>query len=400
MAYLDHAATSPLRPEAMTAMLPLLTDNFGNPSGSHAVARAARDALEDARQTVAAVLGREAGEVVFTSGGTEADNLAVLGVAGAGAGASAHGNRTDLQEGPPPGRGALVCSAVEHPAVLEPGRRLGARVVGVGPDGVLDLDDLASALGPHVRLVSVMTANNEVGVIQPLDAVAGLVHELAPGAVLHSDAVHAAAALDLAPVAELVDMLSLSAHKFGGPKGIGALVIRAGTPFSPPLGGGSQEWGRRPGTPHVAGAVGMAAALEAAHRQRVEECTRVGALRDRLAAAVLAAVPGAVDTVGRSAGSGAGRDGPPKMPGSFHLLVPGVDNEELLVLLDDLGVCASAGSACASGALEPSHVLLAMGLSARDARSAVRFSLGYSTTGDEVDAAAADVTKAVEQLRR
>jgi cysteine desulfurase len=384
VAYLDYAATAPPRPEAVAAMLPLLTERFGNPSGGHSVARMARQALEDARDAVAAALGCQAGEVVFTSGGTEADNLAVLGAAGT--------------EGP----GAVVCSAIEHPAVLEPCRRLGARLVGVGPDGRLDLEDLAAALDPEVRLVSVMAANNEVGTIQPLEEVSALVRRRAPRALLHSDAVHAAASIDLSGLAPLVDLLSLSAHKVGGPKGTGALMVRAGAPLAPPFGGGPQERGRRPGTQNVAGAVGMAAALTATQRRLPDEVARVRALRDELASRVMAGVPGAVDTGSIAAGpsdTGARRGRVGKTAGIFHVLVPGVDNEELLVLLDDLGVCASAGSACASGAVEPSHVLLAMGLSPRQAGTAIRFSLGPASTEQDVEDAVAAVTKAVQQLR-
>jgi cysteine desulfurase len=378
MAYLDHAATSPLRPEALAAMLPLLSQHYGNPSGTHGLARAAKTALEDARLEVAAALGCGPGEVVFTSGGTEADNLAVLG------GAVRHEER--------PGPGAVVCSAVEHPAVIEPCVRLGARVVAVGPDGTIDLDDLAAALHPGVRLVSVMLANNEVGTIQPLATVATLVRRLAPEAVLHSDAVHGASALELTGPAGLVDMLSLSGHKLGGPKGTGVLMIRRGTPFTPPLVGGQQERGRRPGTPDVAGVVGLAAAMTAAGRARSEEVERIRRLRDELARAVLSSVPGA-----RATGP---VDAAGKMPGSFHVVVPGVDAEELLLLLDEAGVWASAGSACASGATEPSPVLLAMGLTPGTARHAVRFTLGYTTTPEDVERAGGAIVKAVEQLRR
>jgi cysteine desulfurase len=240
-----------------------------------------------------------------------------------------------------------------------------------------------------------MLANNEVGTIQPLDDVAALVRDLAPEAALHTDAVHAASALELSGPAAAVDLLSLSGHKLGGPKGIGALMIRQGTPFTPPLLGGPQERERRPGTQDVAAAVGLAAAMTAATRARPEETRRIRDLRDRLADLVLGSVPGATETsaaTGSATGSG-------KMPGSFHVVVPGVEAEELLVLLDDAGVCASAGSACASGAVEPSPVLLAMGYTATEARGGVRFSLGYTTTADDVEIAAAATVKAVEQLR-
>jgi cysteine desulfurase len=382
-AYLDHAATTPMRPEALAAMLPLLTERFGNPSGSHAVARAARLALDDARESVAADLGCDPGEVVFTGGGTESDNLAVLGAHAAGA-------------------GGVVCSAVEHDAVRATCRSLGGTTVAVDGSGVVDLDALSEALHPGVTVVSVMMANNELGTIQPLAEVAHLVHERAPGAVVHTDAIAAVGWLDVASLGRPADLLSVSAHKFGGPKGVGILVVRSGTRLGPVLHGGAQEHGRRPGTHDVAGIVGMAAALAAATAGRPSEVARVGALRDRLADGLLDAVDGLVET--GSPGGPAGGPGRPdrsaKVAGSCHVLVPGVDQEELLLLADEAGVYASAGAACASGALEPSHVLLALGLGAAEARTAVRFSLGHTTTDADIDTALAVIPKVVEQLRR
>src|SRR6202163_4495658 len=355
-AYLDHAATTPLRPEALAAMVPHLTEHFGNPSGSHTVPRRARLAIDEARDDVAWCLGCDPGEVVFTAGGTESDNLAVLG---------GHGT----------GRGTVVSTAIEHPAVRNACDAVGASVVPVHPWGTVDLDALAGALGPEVALVSVMAVNNEVGTIQPLDEVAELMRRLAPQAQLHTDAVAAVGWVDVAPVTAVADLVSVSAHKFGGPKGVGALVIRHGARLAPVLHGGPQERGRRPGTHDVAGIVGMAAALRVATGARLDTVARVGALRNRLATDLIASIPDVRETV-------AGGD---KVASSCHLLVGGVDQEELLVLLDDEGVCASAGAACASGALEPSHVLLAMGLGSAEAKSAVRFSLGFSTTDDEID---------------
>jgi cysteine desulfurase len=387
MAYLDHAATSPMRPEALAAMLPYLTEEFGNPSGSHRVARAARAGLEDARHAIAEVLGCGAGDIVFTSGGTEADNLAVLGALGRGAADPIHA-------------GSAVCSAIEHPAVLEPCRASGARITRVDGDGRVDLDDLEAALHPGVRFVSIMLANNEVGTIQPIPDVAELVRRRAPDAVLHTDAVHAAAGIEVASTAGLVDMMSISGHKVGGPKGIGVLVVRPGSRFDPPLLGGPQERARRPGTPDVAGAVGMAAALVAADRHRDAETARIEGLRDDLAAQVLAAVPDGELTVDPNAhlpGSGSTDLG--KVPGTLHMLFAGVDRQELIFLLDDLGVCASAGSSCASGAVEASHVLQAMGRPDAETRGALRFSLGYSTTPADVEQAAWATAKAVDQLR-
>ena len=371
-AYLDNAATTPLRPEALAAMLPYLTEHFGNPSGSHRLARRARLAMDEARDDVARFLGCEPGEVVFTSGGTEADNLALLGAPG-------------------PGRGTVVCSAIEHHAVLHACEARHGTVVAVHPSGVLDLDALAGALRPDVGLVSIMLANNEVGTVQPLAEVGDLVAALAPRALLHTDAVAAVGWLDVVTDAAPADVVSVSAHKFGGPKGVGALVVRNGARLAPVLHGGAQERGRRPGTPDVAGVVGMAAALGAAAGSRAATVARVSAQRDRLARGLVASIDDVTET---------GVDAPGgKIASSCHLRVAGVDQEELLVLLDDEGVAASAGSACASGAIEPSHVLLAMGMSPVEAKSAVRFSLGYSTTDAEIDHVLAVMPKVVERLR-
>src|SRR5580658_9177205 len=276
-----------MRGEAVAAMLPYLTEHFGNPSGSHAVARRARLALDEARDEVARCLGCEPGEVVFTSGGTEADNLAVLG---------GHGT----------GQGTVLCSAIEHHAVRNACAAVGGTVVPVLSCGVIDLDALAGALHPGVGLVSVMLVNNEVGTVQPLSEVAALVRALAPQALLHTDAVAAVGWLDTASLVSVADLVSVSAHKFGGPKGVGALVVRAGARLAPVLHGGAQERDRRPGTHDVAGIVGMAAALSAALSCRVSESAAVAALRDRLADGVVAAVPGVTETGAR--GSGTGRE--------------------------------------------------------------------------------------------
>jgi cysteine desulfurase len=378
-AYLDHAATTPLRPEALSAMLPYLTEHFGNPSGSHAVARRARRAVDEARDTVAECLGCEPGEVVFTSGGTEAANLAVHGVRATG--------------------GSVVCSAVEHHAVRNACEAVGGTIVPVDATATIELDRLAESLDTRVGLVSVMLANNEVGTVQPLAEVARVVREVAPRAALHTDAVAAMGFLDVASAASVADLISVSGHKFGGPKGSGALVVRRGVELAPLIHGGSQERGKRPGTHDVAGIVGLAAALVAATAGRPDTTRRVGALRDRLADGLVSSVVGLLET-GASFGHEGRVDRSRKLASSCHVRVEGVDQEELLVLLDDDGVCASAGAACASGALEPSHVLLAMGMSVSEAKSAVRFSLGYTTTSADVDHALAVVPKAVERLRR
>jgi len=379
LAYLDHAATTPLRAESLAAMLPYLTEHFGNPSGSHAVARRARVAVEDARDEVAACLGCDPGQVVFTSSGTEADNLAVLG---------AHAS----------GRQSVVCSAVEHHAVRNTCEALGGAIVAVDGSGVIDLDALRAALRPELGLVSVMLANNEVGVVQPLADVAALVREHAPGMLVHTDAVAAVGWVDVASMAAPADLVSVSAHKFGGPKGVGALVLRNGAKLAPVLYGGAQERGRRPGTHDVAGVVGMAAALRVATETRADTVRRVGGMRDRLADGLRASIDGVVESATRVTAGGV-HDRSVKVASSCHIRVAGVDQEELLVLLDDEGVCASAGAACASGAIDASHVLLAMGLSPDEAKSAVRLSLGYSTTDDEIDHVLDVMPKAVERLR-
>lgn len=372
VAYLDNAATTPMHPEAVEAMLPFLTDRFGNPSGSHSVARDARAALDDARDVVADALGAEPGEIVFTASGTEADNLALSGV--------------QARRG-----GRVLCSAVEHHAVLHTARALGGTVVPVDADGIVDLDVLAAHLDPEVSVVSVMLANNETGVIQPLEAIAAVVRERAPQAALHTDAVAAFPWLDVAALtaAAGADLVSVSAHKFGGPKGVGALVVRDGVRVAPIVHGGGQERDRRSGTSNVAGIAGMAIAMQLTLTRRQVTVARVSALRDRLADGLLATVPGARETGRRDA----------KVAGNCHLRFEGVESEALLVLLDDAGVCAAAGSACASGALEPSHVLTAMGIAGDEALTSVRLSLGAGTTEADVDLALKVVPDAVARLR-
>lgn len=378
VADLDHAATTALRPEVAEAMAPFGADRYGNPSGTHRLARDAVRAVDEARERVAAVLGCEPGEVVFTSGGTEADNHAVTG-------------------GMPPRDGVPVCSAVEHHAVLEPVEALGGRTVRVDPTGRVDLDHLASVLdelGSSASVVSVMLANNETGVVNDLDAVAEVVrtHEPeVPGVPVHTDAVQAAAWLDLAVAARAADLVSVSAHKLGGPKGVGALVARRHAHLRPLLLGGGQERGRRSGTLNVAGIVGFAAALEAAAAEREEATDRVAKLRDRLAEGLAATVPGLVRTVPDGAA--------PVLPSVLHVCIEGVESETLLFLLESDGVMASAAASCASGAQEPSHVLAAMGVPTGLARGSLRLSLGWSSTERDVDLALRAVPAAVERVR-
>ncbi|MGH9015620.1 MAG: cysteine desulfurase family protein [Acidimicrobiia bacterium] len=381
MAYLDYAATTPMRPEAVAAMQPFLSETFGNPSGGHAAARAAKTALEEAREQVAVSLGAETGEVVLTGGGTEADNLAVKGGALAA-------REAGLGDG-------VVTTAFEHKGVLAACDRLereGFRVgrVAVDRGGVVDLDALAGALDERTVMVSVMLVNNEVGTIQPLDDVAALVRERAPRAAFHTDAVQAVPWLDVAAATAAADLVAISAHKFGGPKGVGALVVRGGRPVTPLIEGGGQERGLRSGTSNVAGSVAMAAALRATERARDDDTARVRILRDRLARGLSESVPGCFFN----------GDERRKVAGNCHVGFRGVEAEALLVLLDRRGVSAAAGSSCSSGATEPSHVLEAMGVARDDALASIRLSLGFASTVGDVDVALEALPGAVEQLRR
>ena len=372
--YLDHAATTPLRREALEAMMPWLTTSFGNPSGGHHVARRACQAVDEAREAIAAALGCFPGEVIFTAGGTEADNLAVAGVVGA-----------RRRSGP----ATAVCSAVEHHAVLHAVEAVGGRTIGVDADGALDLDALDAALAPDVAVVSVMLANNEVGTVADLGAVAAVIERHAPGPVLHTDAVQAAPWLDVATLTRLADLVSVAAHKFGGPQGVGALVARRGVPLEPLIRGGGQERERRSGTHNVAGIVGMAAALTAAVADRDVAAARAADVRRRLVDQVRAGAEHVVESAARA----------PRLPNIAHLRIAGVESESLLLLLDEAGVCASAGSSCASGAMEPSHVLAAMGIGRAEARTSLRLSVGRSTTDSDVDAGAEAIVAAVLRLR-
>jgi cysteine desulfurase len=384
-AYLDHAATTPVVPEAVEAMVPHLTGAFGNPSGGHRESRLARRTLDDARDRIAGLLGGPRTDLVFTAGGTEADNLAVAGGWEAVVG-------SDRWAGRPP---VLVCSAMEHHAVLNACRAL-ARRSGVTlrevpstKEGFVDLDALADSCTPEVGLVSVMTVNNEIGTVQPIDRVAGVVRELAPAAVLHTDAVQAVAWLDVRTLTAPADLVSVSAHKFGGPMGVGALLVRGGTGVRPLLQGGGQEKGRRSGTQNVAGIVGMAAALEAIDPVRPRTVERVRALRDRMGDGLAAAVAGLTETAAREH----------TVAGHLHLRIAGIEGEALVIALDEAGVAASAGAACSSGAVEVSHVLVSMGLGPHEAASGIRFSLGPSSTDAEVDHVLAVVPEVVAQLR-
>jgi cysteine desulfurase len=380
--YLDHAASTPMRPKAIAAMLPFLAEHPGNPSGGHTAARATKTALEQARETVAEICGARPHEIVFTGGGSEGDNLAVKGAAWA------------ARERDPELR-TVVVSGIEHKAVLGAARRLGRSgfaVVEVSAtiEGTIDLERLAGALDAHTAVVSVMLVNNETGVGQPLDEIAALVAERAPNAVLHTDAVQAPQWLDLRSAAAPAQLVAISGHKFGGPKGVGALVVRDGTALVPLVEGGGHERDLRAGTQNVAGIVALAAALQETDANRADEVARISSLRDRLERGLLEQGPQFTvngDTTLRVAGV---------LHGAFE----GVESETLLVALDQQGVCAASGSACSSGAVDPSHVLLAMGVDRDRALSSVRFSLGYASTDADVDEALAVIPETVAKLRQ
>ena len=374
--YLDHAASTPMRAEAIEAMTPYLDAMYANPSGSHRFAREARKALDEARDLVAATLGCKPGEVVFTSGGTEGDNHAILGAV----------RRLG---------GVAVCPAAEHHAVLHCVEHVHGVVVRVNSVGTVDLDDLQRVLEEAteeqpVTVVSVMAVNNEVGSITPMRDVARIVRKYAPNAILHTDAVQAACWVDLREITPLVDALSLSAHKFGGPKGVGVMVIKTGKNLEPLIFGGGQERDRRSGTHNVSGIIATAKALEVTDQTRAEETERVTKLRDRLVDEIRAQVDGVLETVPREH----------RVPGVAHLCFSGLENEALLFLLDQADVYASAASACASGAMEPSHVLEAMGIERSWSNGALRLSLGHTTTDAEIDLAVSAIVSAVNQLRR
>ncbi len=387
VAYFDHAASTPMHPEVVEVMREFFEGCYANPTGAHRMARDARRATDDARDILAEALGARPAEIVFCGSGTEGDNLAVFGTAG--------------EASPGGSGGTVVCSAVEHPAVLRPVEQLGGRVVGVDRGGMLDLDALAAALDGDVRLVSVMLANNETGVVWSLAEVAEVMARHAPGALLHTDAVQAFPWLDVAALATPADLISVSAHKFGGPKGVGALVVRDGVRLQAQIVGGGQEAERRGGTPNVAGIVGVGRAAEITVSRRAETVERVGRLRDRLADGLRAAVDGVIESgVHPASGAGAPVDRSAKVAGSCHLCFEGVESEALLFLAERGGVYASAASSCASGAEDPSHVLAAMGYPRSLARGSLRLSLGAASSEADVETALAVLPPAVAQLRR
>jgi cysteine desulfurase len=376
--YLDHAATTPVRAEVLEAMQPFFGPRFGNPSSAHRWGREARTALDEARERLARCLGATNDEVVFTSCGTEADNLALLGVWRA------------REAG---GRRAVVTTPIEHKAVLAATHQIAKeggeeRIVAMRDGGLVDDQSFDALVTDDVAICSVMWVNNEIGVLQDVPALAA--RAKARGAVFHTDAVQAFGKVEVDARTTPFDLLSLSGHKIGAPKGIGALYIRRGTPLEPLMFGGEQDRGRRPGTENVAMAVGLARAAELAVAERVHEWQKLERQRDRLEVALLARIPDAV-IHGR---------GSPRAPHIINISVPGVDSESMLMALDLRGVACSAGSACQSGSVSPSHVLSAIGVSADLASAAIRMSLGALTTDACIDRVAELFPTLVEKARR
>jgi len=375
MIYLDYNATTPLCEPAREAILPYLDRYFGNPSSVHAAGREARAAIDNARDMLAALLRIKPNEIIFTSGATESCNLAVLGLA-----------RSRMQRGD-----HIISAKTEHHAVLNAVEHLekqeGFEVtwLNVSRDGLVDIEQLAKSIRPETRLISIMAANNETGVIQPLREISQICRER--GVLLHSDMVQAFGKIEID--LSLVDAASFAAHKFYGPKGTGFLFLRGGLSIQPIMFGGAHENERRPGTENVAAIAGMAAAAEFAVRDRDAEQQRQARLRDELWTCISQNVPDAKQNGGKL----------PRLANTLNVSLLGLDSEMLLIALDLEGVCASSGSACMVGSVIASHVLLAMGLPIERARSAVRFSLGKSTTPDEIEAAGNAVQKIVKRLQ-
>ncbi len=374
--YLDHAATTKPRPEVVEAMLPLLTDNYGNPSSIYSLGREAKRAVEEAREQVAAVLGAKPEEIYFTSGGSEADNLALQGVAWANERKGKH----------------IITSSIEHHAVYDTCKFLQKRgfeitFVGVDHYGRVNPQEVAEAIREDTILISIMHANNEVGTIQPIAEIGEIARSR--GVLFHTDAVQTVGAIPVNVNDLNCDLLSLSAHKFYGPKGVGVLYARKGTRFVPHIYGGAQERGRRAGTENTAGIVGLAKAITLAEEERERVQPRIKELRDRLRDGILARVDEVILT------------GHPeeRLPNNLSLCFRYVEGEALLLNLDLQGIAASSGSACTSGSLEPSHVLLAMGLEHEIAHGSLRLTLGRENTAEEIDYVVEAVATAVEKLR-
>jgi cysteine desulfurase len=377
--YLDHAATTPVRPEVLEAMLPFLRESWGNPSSGHRLGRAARAGLDQARREVAEAVGAEPSQIVFTSGGTEADNLAII-----GASLAARDKGRPMR---------AVVTAIEHKAILAAAHEVvhlggSEEILPVGADGRVGLDTLAAALSRDPSVVSVMWVNNEVGVVQPVEEIAERCR--GAGVPFHTDAVQAFGKFPIALQSLPVSLLTLSGHKIGAPKGIGALVVRARGSVEAIIHGGGQQYGIRPGTENVAGAVALGRAALLAAREVSDAAARIGRMRDDLAARLCAAVP---EVVIHGAAS-------PRAPHVLSFSVPGTESEAMLMHLDLAGICASGGSACSTGAIEPSHVLTAMGVPRDVALGTVRFSLGHETTTADIERVADAFPGIVARVRQ
>ena len=376
--YLDNAASTPIRPEAIDAMTAVLSDCYGNPSGAHKMAREARRLIDDARDTLSHGLGCDPKEIIFTAGGTEADNLAIFGT---------QGSRD----------GTILASVTDHHAVIAPVEQLEGEFIQVNESGLLDLDHLAHLLDENVALVSVGLVNGETGIIQDLEPIAEIVRSKAPKVLIHTDAVQAFPWLDVASLAQSADLISIAGHKFGSPKGVGALVVRNGIEISPMQLGGGQELGIRSGTQNTAAIVAMAAAAEVTVMERELTVERVAKMRDVLADN-LQGIPQSYET-GVSLHNGIA-DRSHKIAGSCHFCFEGIESEALLYMLEQENILASAASSCSSGAQDPSHVLAAMGYSRNLAGGSLRLSLGHATTWEDVDVAMKAVPKFIENLRK
>jgi cysteine desulfurase len=385
--YLDHNATTPVHPAVLDAMLPYFGAEFGNPSSAHYFGQRARQAIEHAREAVANLIGARSSEIVFTSGGTEADNAAIFGVMG---GVTGHALHTQRKSAGAPLH--LITTAIEHDAVLNACRALEARgvsvtYVAVGRDGIVSPDAIRSAIRPETALISVMHANNEIGTLQPVEEIGRIAAEA--GIPFHTDAVQAAGKISIEVNRSGASLLSLSAHKFHGPKGAGALFVRKGVEIAPLLHGGQNERGRRAGTENVAAIVGLGKACELVRADLAEASAHVSELRDHLENGLLARIPGA-----RVNG-----DPTRRVPNTSSLMLPSVESESLVIALDLAGLACSAGAACSSGAVDPSHVLTAIGLTPAEARASLRLSLGRPNTREDIDRALELIPMAVARQR-
>src|SRR5579863_4596362 len=375
--YFDHNATTPITPEVLAAMLPYLTEEYGNASSIHAFGQNAREAVEQARSSVAVLVGARAADIMFTSGGTESNNHAIFGAVAAAPGRSKH----------------VIASAIEHVAVLDSCKALAKSgidltVLPVDRDGVINPEEVQRAIRPETVLITLMLANNETGTIEPIQEIGEIAAE--KGIVFHTDAVQAAGKIPIDVERLGVDLLSISAHKFCGPKGVGALYIRKGTPLEPLMYGGHSERDRRPGTEDVAAIAGMGKAAELALTGMRKESERVRGLRDRLEQGLLARVPYSWVNGARA----------PRVPNTANLTFPFIEGESMVIALDLKGIACSTGAACSSGALEPSHVLMALSLAPEDARATLRLSLGHQNTESEIDFALEKIPQVIERLRQ